>query len=97
VNPSVNHPQVKPAAFMRSPMFLPVICTKVPVSFAQSSKAAGGLPIMLPLATQGAPPGELTFGGIAPAAWPEAKFIAPGIEGPKVEPKWLSLSPKCWA
>ena len=67
MNPSVNHPQVKPAAFMRSPMFLPVIWTGVPVSSAQSSKAAGGLPIIVPLGTQGHPPGEFTFGGIAPA------------------------------
>ena len=93
VNPPWNYPQVTPFVFNRSPTFLPVICTVSRVE--QSSKKGCGSPITDQSTTSWlmspVPP------SMAPWVWPAMRFKCPGVDGPKVVLKELSLIAKCCA
>src|SRR5215471_7566509 len=92
--PPWNHPQVITLALSRSPTFVPDIAAFGAVAIVQSSKSAigRGSPMMLPFATLSG-----ISGVVVPWVWPEIKFSAPGVEGPNVVLKELSLMAKCWA
>src|SRR5215469_5676885 len=96
LNPPSNQPQVIPLRLSRSPTFLPVICTVPlpvtvpPASAPQSSKAGSGSPVTVTgvkLATF--PPAKVLARRPLPV-WPETRFKAPTVDGPKLVPKELS-------
>ena len=66
-------------------MFWPLI---VAGPLPQSSSAGSGSPSIAP------PVIPLVPAGPAPCVLPEIRLIAPGVEGPNVEPKKLSLMVK---
>src|SRR5579862_1524196 len=92
LKPPWNHPQVMCLAFSRSPTFIPDMEALAALAIVQSSKAAigRGSPITVPLATLFAMSGVVT-----PWVCPEIKFRAPGVDGPNVVLKELSLIAKC--
>src|SRR5882724_3849319 len=89
--PPWNQPQLMPLAFSKSPMFWPLTVMLLALGEEQSSSAGLGSPITVPLATLKDADAE------APWVWPEIRLRAPGVEGPKVVPKELSLNAKFWA
>src|SRR5205085_7153097 len=97
LKPPWNHPHVIPFAFRRSPTLRPDMVTLVLVCVVQSSSVAGGLasPINEPLVpTMPLVEPDTT---LTPCVWPAIKFNAPGVEGPNVVPKLLSLIAKLCA
>src|SRR5690242_12445079 len=98
LNPPWNQPQVIPFAFKRLPTFWPFMVMRVLVGRVQSSSTSDG---------RGSPmtevEGRLTFPAalpcvmLAPLVCPEMRFKAPGVDGPKVVLKELSLMAKCCA
>src|SRR5437870_4842742 len=94
--PPWNHPQVMPFSLSRSPIFLPVSVTRFLPPVRQSSRAGRGLPIMVPSTTCvfRLPVSSTT---LSPWVWPEIRLTAPGVDGPNVVSKKLSLMAKCWA
>ena len=83
-------------------MFLPVIWTRVPVSSAQSSNAAGGLPIIVPLATLGDPPGRIHVWRCRPRGLTRGQIYRArhrgsegGAEVVVAEAEMLGVVPKC--
>src|ERR1700739_4406705 len=80
LKPPWNHPHVIPLPLSRSPTFVPAIAAFGGVAMVQSSLAAigRGSPMIVPLVTL------LGISGVvAPWVWPEIRFSAPGVEGPK--------------
>ena len=64
-----------------------------PAPFEQSSSAGSGSEIIVPCTTIV----SSSTVSVAPCVLPEIRLIAPGVEGPKLVPKELSLSAKCCA
>src|SRR6476620_11940474 len=85
VKPASNQPQVRPARFSRSPMFVPCIATVLPLE--QSSHLGSGSPYIVPIEVS---PDWLA--GVAPCVWPERGLMGPGVAGRKVVPKDSSSS-----
>src|SRR5262245_24381681 len=92
LKPPWNHPQVIPSLLRRSPTFVPDIAAFGAAAGVQSSAKGRGSPMMVPLSTLFA-----MSGVVAPWVWPEIKFSAQGVEGPKPVLKELSLIAKCCA
>src|SRR5262245_16359550 len=91
LKPPWNHPQEIPLALSRSPTFFPDIAAFAAEAMVQSSNSATGRgsPMIVPLATL-----SRMSGVVAPWVWPEIRFSAPGVEGPNVVLKELSLMAK---
>src|SRR5581483_5152546 len=88
-NPPWNQPQVIPFAFKRSPTFLLFGSVEVVLSRVSHLSPAGcGSPITVRF--------NVTAGLVVanPCVWPEMRFRAPGVEGPKTVLKELSLIAK---
>ena len=92
-NPPANQPQESPAAFSRSPTFLPLMVTWLRVGAEQTSPIGSASPIRVrppwPSATSSPDPLSVA---LIPLVCPEIRLIAPGEEGPKFELYELSFS-----
>ena len=79
-------------------MFFPPIRTWFRVGFEQVSPSGSGSPTT---ESEPAPPSTSSpvplSVAMTPLLWPEMRFRAPGVEGPKVVPYRLSLMAKCCA
>src|SRR6267378_7065165 len=98
-NPPMNEPQVTPARFSRSPTFCPDIVIWVRFGFEHTSPAGSGSPTTAPLVAALAifPPAPRPFVIVASKVLPATRFRRPGVDGPKVVLKELSLIAKCCA
>src|SRR5579871_1498237 len=88
--PPSNQPQVRCAAFNKSPMFTPLIAAVAPAE--QSSNVGSRSPMTVPFTTF-----LLVPVTVAPLVWPEIRLSAPGVDGPNSVSKELSLIEKNWA
>src|ERR1700732_3017179 len=99
LKPPMNPPHVTPALLSRSPILVPPIWTWLRVGLEQTSPIGSGSPTTvnepsLPPSTSSPVPFRVLE---TPLVWPETRLSKPGVEGPKVVLKELSLIEKYWA
>ena len=105
--PPSNQPQERPAWFSSSPMLVPAMATASRVEQSSQYGWASLVREKPPLPSGVMSPSgedEVETGGsftmcevsTFPVS-PDATLIAPGEDGPKVDPYELSLIAKCWA
>src|SRR5579863_707113 len=100
--PPWNQPQVMPLAFTRSPTFRPSsskvpLVTVPPLSTPQSSSAGSLSPVTVTAVKLATLPPLNAKARCALPVCPETRLRTPGVDGPKVVLKELSLMAKCWA
>src|SRR5229473_3002338 len=100
--PAWNQPQAMCRSLRRSPTFRPVIVILADVGArlsVQSSSAGRGSPMTDPRFVLGSIavtfPAALPNVSVAPQVWPAMRLRAPGVDGPNVVLKELSLIAKC--
>src|ERR1700720_4205976 len=93
LKPPWKKPQEMPAAFNRSPMFLPDMLKYEVVEEQTSLAGSASLMSVKPPWPSGMTVPVVPTWLMTPLVWPEMRLMAPGVEGPKVEPKEWSLRP----